>query len=193
MTKISDLAPLAGADVDSANDLLPIVDDSEAGVARNKNITPTELKAVVAPGALATKDTVSNDDWSGIDLSIANGGTGASSASTARTNLDVYSKAEVDSAIAGAGGYTDEQARLAVQEWAPNFSAAGNVRIPARVAMTIRQGNAKIGAGSITFEKSTAAAPGTFASTTLPVTLQAGAWLKVIASGECATHLVRTA
>ena len=193
MTKISDLAPLAGADVDSANDLVPIVDVSEAGVARNKNITPTELKAVVASGELADKDTVSNADWDGVDLAIANGGTGASSASAARTNLDVYSKAEVDSAVSGAGS---TPATHASQQWTPNFTAAADVYIPANVAMTIAQGNAKIGTGTLAFAKSTAAAPSTFSATALPATLEAGAWLKVTASavtGFVATHLVRTA
>jgi hypothetical protein len=81
------------------------------------------------------------------------------------------------------------------QEWAPNFSSDGEVYIPAVQAMTIDQGNAKIGTGTITFEKSTNAAPSTFSSTTLPATLQAGAWLRVIAagvSGFVATHLKRT-
>lgn len=80
--------------------------------------------------------------------------------------------------------------------WAPNFTDDGDLYIPAEVAMTIDQGNAEIGTGTITYEKSTNAAPGTFSSTTLPATLEAGAWLKVIAAsvtGFVATHLVRTA
>jgi hypothetical protein len=82
------------------------------------------------------------------------------------------------------------------QEWAPNFTADGSVYIPADEAMTISQGNAEIGTGTLTYEKSTNAAPGTFSSTTLPATLEAGAWLRVIATGVSgfrATHLVRTA
>jgi hypothetical protein len=81
-------------------------------------------------------------------------------------------------------------------QWAPNFTSDADLYIPSYQAMTVDQGNAKIGTGTITFEKSTAGAPSTFSSTTLPATLQAGAWLKVIAtgvSGFVATHLVRTA
>ncbi len=80
------------------------------------------------------------------------------------------------------------------QEWAPNWTGDASWYLPASEAMQIAQGNAKIGTGTITFAKSTTAAPGTFTTTTLPVTLEAGAWLRVTAtgvSGFCATHLRR--
>lgn len=47
MTKVSDFSALTGAGVDQANDLLEIVDMSEAGAARNKKITVAELLGLV--------------------------------------------------------------------------------------------------------------------------------------------------
>lgn len=56
MTKISSCTALAGAGVDQANDLLPIVDMSETGAARNKKITATEFLGL-AGGAWALAGT----------------------------------------------------------------------------------------------------------------------------------------
>jgi hypothetical protein len=85
---------------------------------------------------------------------------------------------------------------IARDQWAPNWTADGSFKLPIFEAMTVSQGNAAVGAGTITFEKSTAAAPNVFVATALPVALEAGAWLKVTAVDvidHLATHLKRTA
>jgi hypothetical protein len=81
------------------------------------------------------------------------------------------------------------------QPWTPNFSDDGEVRFYADVAMTVTE-QATSGTGTIAYEKSTNAAPTTFSGTTSPITLEAGAWLKVSASSVTsivAVHLKRTA
>lgn len=50
MTKISDFTSLTGAGVDQAADVVPIVDDSETGINRNKKITVAELLGLVSGG-----------------------------------------------------------------------------------------------------------------------------------------------
>jgi len=81
-------------------------------------------------------------------------------------------------------------------EFNVNFTAAADAYIAARVAMTISQGNSPLGTGTVAYSKSTAAAPSTFTSTSLPVTLEAGAWLKVsvtAVTGFYALDLYRSA
>lgn len=85
---------------------------------------------------------------------------------------------------------------IAEPDFALNFTGDSNVYIPAYQAMTLSQGNDAIGTGAFAFAKSTTAAPTTFTSTSLPVALEAGAWLRVSAtgvSGFLATQLRRTA
>lgn len=108
-----------------------------------------------------------------------------------------YTEAETDALLAGKADSASLGTSASMDaEWTLNFTSNGDAYIAAVEAMTIAQGNAEIGTGAIAYGKSTAAAPDTFSSTLLPVTLEAGAWLKVSASsvsGFKATHLTRTA
>lgn len=137
------------------------------------------------------------------------GATGAAGATGAQ-GIQGVAGPKGDTGAAGAKGDTGSQgiqgpkgdagAQGAVgpvgYEFNLNFTAAADAYIAARSAMTIAQGNAPIGTGTLTYAKSTAAAPSTFTSTALPVTLEAGAWLKVSASavtGFVAADLYRSA
>lgn len=116
------------------------------------------------------------------------------------TDLTMATARLIGRTTAGAGAaeeLTAAQVRafLLTETWDFNFAADGYQVIRASEAMTITQ-QATTGTGTVAYEKSTAAAPDTFSSTSSPITLEAGAKLKVTASSVTATyavHLERTA
>ena len=116
------------------------------------------------------------------------------------TDLTMSTAGIIGRTTAGSGSaeeLTAAQVRafLLTETWDFNFAADGYQVIRASEAMTITQ-QATSGTGSVAYEKSTNAAPDTFSSTSSPVTLEAGAKLKVTASSVTATyavHLERTA
>lgn len=62
---------------------------SANGVALVGGATLADMRATLGLGSLATQSAVNNANWSGTDLAVANGGTGASDAAGARTNLGI--------------------------------------------------------------------------------------------------------
>lgn len=69
-----------------------LIDDADASAQRT----------TLGLGSLATKSTINNDDWSGTDLAVTNGGTGSSTAAAARTALGI-DVASVNFVIEGGG------------------------------------------------------------------------------------------
>lgn len=72
---------------------------------------------------------------------------------------------------------------LAQQPWLQDlvFDAARSVPFRAPRAMTVALAG-QIGTGTITVEKSTAAAPSVFNPTTFPFTIEEGGWMRITAS-----------
>lgn len=121
--------------------------------------------------------------WAALGLTLDDDETLAGDSSAAAPTQHAV-KAYVDAAVAASGAMA--------LPLSFNFTAAGDAYFYADVAMTLTE-QASTGAGTVSYEKGTTAAPDTFTATTSPITLQAGAWLKVSSDDALAVHLKRTA
>lgn len=175
-----------------------------AGGALSGTFPNPDLAAGVAGDGLSLAANVLSVNVDGATLEINSDTLRSKDDGVTNAKLANMAQATVKGRAAGAGtgdptDLSDSQLRtilLNMQRWAINFTDNGDAYVAADVAMTIDAGVAAIGTGTLSYEKSTAAAPGTFGSTTLPATLEAGAWLKVTVSsltGFKAVELKRTA
>lgn len=146
---VADTADINGGTVDGAT-----IGGSSAGAGTFTNLTATGTVTLpadsvdtddIAAGALPSDVTVNDGNWSGTDLAVANGGTGSSTASGARTALGLA----IGSDVQAHDAQLDDIAALAVTNG--NFIVGDGVNWVAENGATARS---SLGLGSIATQNS---------------------------------------
>lgn len=102
-----------GADGGGAGNVVGPATATDGGFALFSGTTGKLLQSGQAPGALAYKTSINNNDWSGAALSIGNGGTGAATVMGAQQNLNLVPGTHVQA-------YSAKLAALDGLTWAAN-------------------------------------------------------------------------
>lgn len=146
---VADTADINGGTIDGAT-----IGGSSAGAGTFTNLMATGTVTLpadsvdtddIAAGALPSDVTVNDGNWSGTDLAVANGGTGSSTASGARTALGLA----IGSDVQAHDAQLDDIAALAVTNG--NFIVGDGVNWVAESGATARS---SLGLGSIATQNS---------------------------------------
>jgi chemotaxis protein histidine kinase CheA len=175
-------------------------DAADEATAQATLATTKATAAAASATAAASSATDAANSASAAAASATSAGTSLDGAVAAQIAAETSANASETSRSSAAVSETNAEAAaaqvLASWQYALNYAADSDIYLPADIAMTVDLGAPTIGTGTLAYAASTAAAPTTFSTVSLPADLEAGSWLRVSAtgvSGFLAAHVQRVA
>lgn len=164
--------------------------------------TPAQARTSLGLGSLATLSSIDNSNWSGTALTVANGGTGATDAATARTNLGVAIGSNVQAwdadldSISGLAGNVGLLRKTAANTWSldtntyltgnQSITISGDASGSGATAISLTLANSGVTAG--TYRSVTVDAKGRVTAGTNPTTLSGYGITDALSSSTTSTQ-----